>query len=97
MTFTEARRMKIEAHFNELYNSDQDGRLGLVPLLSSMEMEQLQQLQVPTWDGNVISKSVRDSLWDKGLIDRWNGYQFLTIYGFAVIETLGLLKKEFRG
>jgi hypothetical protein len=28
------------------------------------------QLQKPVWDGNVISKSIRDQLRDKGLIDR---------------------------
>lgn len=77
----------------ELYDADRDTRLGLIPLLNSMQIEQLQQLQKPVWDGNVISKSVRDELWSKGLIDRWNGWQIVTIYGLAVLETLGLIKE----
>lgn len=91
------RRLKIERQLEELYHADGDTRIGLLPLLNSMEIELLNQCQIPVWDGNVISKSTRDKLWDKGLIDRWNGYQFLTIYGFAVVEIFGLIRKEFRG
>jgi hypothetical protein len=32
----------------------------------------------PIWDGNLVSKASRDILFDKGLIDRHNGFQFLT-------------------
>lgn len=92
--FTRDRRLKIEEHFERLYEADRDERLGLIPMLDSMQLEQLQQLQKPVWDGNVISKYTRDQLWDMGLIDRWNGWQFVTIYGFAVLETLGLIKEK---
>lgn len=93
MTFTEERRLEIEKRFTALYHANRDERLAMVPLLDSMELEQLQQLAAPVWDGDVISKSTRDKLWDRGLIDRWNGWQFVTIYGFAVLETLGLHRR----
>ena len=50
--------------------------------------EVLMQLFVdgPTWDGNLISKYDRDQLVEKGLCDRHNGWNFLTLKGviFAV-------------
>lgn len=69
-------------------------RLALMPLLSANEIEQLQQLFHPTWDGNVISKCMRDSLWDRSLIDRWNGWNFTNQYGMCVLDTLGLLDED---
>lgn len=42
----------------------------------------------PTWDGNVPSKSGRDDLHERGLIDRYNGWQWLTRDG--VLISLGL-------
>lgn len=90
----EQRRLEIEAKLEKLYNADHDEQLGLIPLLNRTELEQLQQLQKPVWDGYVISKYNRDLLWDKGLIDRWNGWQIVSIYGLAVLDTLGLIKER---
>lgn len=79
----------------QLYNcADKGERLGKLPLLSAMELEQLQQLFHPRWDGNVNSKSMRDALVRKGLIDRWNGWNFISQLGIAVLDTLGLLEEE---
>lgn len=80
---------ELDAILKKLYDVSRDERLGLIPLLSANELEQLEQLFRPCWDGNVIGKSLRDSLFNKGLIDRWNGWNFVNRYGFAVLETLG--------
>ena len=44
----------------------------------------------PTWDGNVPSKSGRDDLFDKGLIDRADGWQWLTRDGVMLALGMGL-------
>ena len=40
----------------------------------------------PTWDGDLPSKSARDDFVQHGIIQRWEGWNFLTPYGviFAV-------------
>jgi hypothetical protein len=45
--------------------------------------EVLMQLFVhgPTWDGNIVSKADRDALKQAGLVDRWNGWNYLTQEG----------------
>lgn len=70
--------------------SDAD-RIAMLPSLDPQELEQLQQLASPVWDGNLISKSRRDSLRNKGLIDRWNGMNFCTRDGYCVLDTLRML------
>lgn len=35
------------------------------------------------WDGNVVSKSARDSIVRKGLACRWNGWQVITREGYG--------------
>ncbi len=44
-----------------------------------MKNEVMMQLFVfgPTWDGNLVSKSERDDLLDAGLIERYEGWQWL--------------------
>ena len=48
--------------------------------LAGNEIEVLEQLFMfgPTWDGNIISKSGRDQLFDLKLASRVEGYSFLT-------------------
>lgn len=95
LTKNEKRRVDIERKFMNLYNAeDREARVLLLPLLGPMQLEQLTALQKPVWDGYVISKVVRDELWDLGLIDRWNGWQLVNIYGLAVLETLGLIMEK---
>lgn len=51
-------------------------------MITKSMKEQLDQIsKSPTWDGNLISKSDRDSLFKLKLIDRGYGYNFLTIDG----------------
>jgi len=87
---------KMEAFVERIYESwgtdaTEADRIGMLPNLSSTEIEQLTQLICPTWDGNLISKSVRSELHQKGLIRRWNGLNFITQAGVCVLDTLGIL------
>lgn len=70
-----------------------DIRLGRAPALSAVQLDCLIQLgQRIRGDGYVNSKSNRSELVDMGLADRFNGYNFITKSGVALLETLGLLK-----
>lgn len=53
--------------------------------------EVLMQLFVegPTWDGNLISKSDRDELDSLGLIDRFDGWQWLNGNGIQAALDMG--------
>lgn len=54
--------------------------------LASNEIEVLEQLFMfgPTWDGNIVSKSGRDQLFDLKLAARVEGYSFLTAAGIRL-------------
>lgn len=54
--------------------------------LSGIAIEVLEQLFImgPTWDGDVVSKSGRDELFDLKLAGRCEGYQFLTLAGMRL-------------
>ena len=54
-------------------------------------LEALKQLRSTVWDGNLISKTARDSLDRKGLIVRWNGWQVISQEGMAVLDALGMM------
>ena len=79
---------------DESVNEARDRRLLEMPLLSPCEHEVLRQCRMTVWDGNVASKSARDSLYAKGLITRWNGWQVLTQEGMAVLSTLGEMEDD---
>jgi hypothetical protein len=61
-------------------------------LLDNAEREVLRQCRMTIWDGNVSSKSARDSLRGKGLITSWKGWQVVTREGMAVLDALGEMK-----
>lgn len=42
----------------------------------------------PTWDGDLISKSERDDLVELGLIDCFNGWQWLNSEGMIMALTV---------
>ena len=54
--------------------------------LAANEIEVLEQLFIlgPTWDGNIVSKSGRDQLFDLKLASRVEGYSFLTAAGIRL-------------
>ena len=63
---------------------DDNGRYSTTQnLLSSMAIEVLGQLfvQGPVWDGNLVSKTGRDILVERGLASREEGWNFLTNAG----------------
>lgn len=55
-------------------------------VLNGAAQEVMMQLFVfgPTWDGHLASKAGRDALREKGLIERWNGWQWLNAKGIAL-------------
>lgn len=67
----------------------------MMELKVSTKLEQLLHFRAgPIWDGNLVSKSARDSLVDAGLLDRAKGFQFLTIKGIDLLVTLGYLNED---
>lgn len=73
----------------KLYDADPGDRLLLLPTLTPVQVEQLEQLwRAPRGDGYVLSKASRDDLARKGLADRWNGFNFITKAGVAVLDGL---------
>lgn len=59
--------------------------------LSGAEHETIWQLfsNGPTWDGNILSKTDRDSLWNMGFIARFDGWNWLTNEGVTLAIELG--------
>jgi hypothetical protein len=54
--------------------------------------EALQQLTTVTWDGNLLSKITRDWLVERGLVQRFDGFNWLTEKGVEHCVTLKILK-----
>lgn len=66
-------------------------RMNQLPNLTATQLEALEQLVTPAWDGNLISKQARSELCDMRLASRWNGLNFLTQDGYCVLSELGYL------
>jgi hypothetical protein len=79
---------------NETLDECRDRRLKQCPVLSEAELEVLRQCRITIWDGNISSKTARDSLVAKNLVTKWNGWQVITKEGMAVLDTLGEMAKE---
>lgn len=54
--------------------------------------EALLQLTKVTWDGDLTGKSVRDWLVERGLVQRFDGWNWLTQKGVEYCITLNILK-----
>ena len=52
----------------------------------------VQFIDGPVWDGNIIGKETRDSLWKNGYIERDSGFSFLTAKGVRICAELNLIK-----
>lgn len=62
------------------------------PLDPKSEEEQLLQLCRIVWDGDLISKSDRDSLVEKGFAQRIDGgFNFITADGVQYLRNAGLI------
>lgn len=55
-------------------------------------LAQLKQLASATWDGNLLSKQVRDQLVREGKAVRVNGWNIATASGLASLLYVGELK-----
>jgi hypothetical protein len=73
---------------------DFDEKVAKLPSLSPTQLEALQQLVTPVWDGNLISKKARGELCQMGLVSRWNGINFCTQDGYCVLDTIGFLRDQ---
>jgi hypothetical protein len=62
------------------------------PLWHSTAETLAQIARGPVWDGNLISKTHRDTLHKAGLIDRTMGWNFVTPKGVEYAVTLGILR-----
>lgn len=78
----------------KLYGIPKSDRVAFLPTLSPMEIEQLKQLFYPRWDGHVNSKMLRDLLNEKGMIDRWNGWNFISQLGICFLDAMGELDED---
>ena len=78
----------------KLYEAEPEFRAAIIAFPDAGERDVLRQLAaIHRWDGNISSKGARDSLVSKGLVARWNGYNFLTRDGYAVVDALWGLRK----
>lgn len=55
-------------------------------------LEQLVLLTKVTFDGDLISKAMRDELHKAGLIERCQGWNFITAKGVQLLVDLGVLR-----
>jgi hypothetical protein len=77
----------------KLYNAEPEARAAIVAIPDASARTVLKQLaQKPLWDGDLSSKHGRDVLVELGYASRWNGVNFLTQDGFAVLDSLWGLK-----
>ncbi len=61
--------------------------------LTPTDLDGLRQIaQRMRGDGYVNSKSSRDQLFKYGLIDRWNGFNFITKAGIITLDCFEMLK-----
>lgn len=57
------------------------------------EIDQLFQFsRGPIWDGNLIGKEIRDNFVKSGIVDRVEGWNFLTRAGVSLCVLLGFLR-----
>lgn len=59
--------------------------------MNSPALEQLHILLKVTFDGDLISKDARDHLVKAGLVQRYNGWNWVTQKGVEYLENLRLL------
>ena len=75
----------------ETYEAYEARRKVHCPRLTATQLECLWQLRLTVWDGYLISKTGRDELVDLGLVERLQGWQFITREGMAVLDVYRLL------
>jgi hypothetical protein len=73
---------------------NREERLLLIPPLTALHLECLQQLCHAVWDGDLISKQTRSELIELGMVTKWNGWQVITREGLCVLETLKMVPNK---
>lgn len=75
---------------------EQPASFTVIVSLKENEIEVMEQLFFfgPTWDGNIVSKSGRDQLFDLKLASRVEGYSFLTADGIRLALRNGVDRKK---
>lgn len=89
--FERENGVAARVYVNDTTVLDFDEKIAKLPSLSPVQLEALQQLASPVWDGNLISKQARGELCQLGLVSRWNGLNFCTQDGYCVLDTLKML------
>ena len=59
--------------------------------MANGRIDQLEQLMTVTWDGNLISKTDRDVLVEKGYAYNNRGWNVITGKGLDILDDLGLI------
>jgi hypothetical protein len=73
----------------KLYAAEPEQRVAIIAIHSADARDVIRQLAArPRWDGDLNSKYGRDQLVDLGWAARWNGVNFLTATGFAVVDAI---------
>lgn len=63
--------------------------------MDSLARDQLLHFRFgPIWDGNLNSKTARDTLVDRGYLDRAKGFQFLTGKGIRLLVKIKMLNES---
>lgn len=87
-------KLKWWKFYPELESVDEfrDRCLMNMPDLSPAEMDVLKQCATCTWDGNILSKTARNKLAEKGLLTRCSGWQVVTDKGIKILDLLGIIR-----
>jgi hypothetical protein len=83
--------MKIHGNVDDAIKTFEE-KAALLPQLTPAQLEALEQLVTPVWDGYLISKQARSELCDMRLASRYDGLNFLTQDGYCVLSVLGHLR-----
>lgn len=60
--------------------------------MTNQRLEQLKQLLKVTWDGDLISKTDRDKLFQSDYCRKYEGFNYITDKGIRTLVDLGELK-----
>jgi hypothetical protein len=90
--------MQQQTLLEKLAAAEPEQRIGIIAIYSADARDVIRQLATrPLWDGDLNSKYGRDQLVDLGWAARWNGVNFLTPTGYAVVDAIyglqGLVKE----
>lgn len=81
--------MSNSSLIEKLAAAEPEQRVAIIAIHSADARDVIRQLaEKPRWDGELNSKHGRDQLVDLGWAARWNGVNFLTLTGYAVVDAV---------